>query len=246
MSSCAPNGFLRLRTVVNQQLRFGHNRPNIQRPKPPHFLKNKFLQVCKPIEEEDLRPPVEKCLKPLQALPPYTLDALDKIYATEVREQFQTSQLSAVFARCSYDFHDMHQAKILFFKENMKVVIRNKYILKEAIGESEFRNLMPLFEASHMLVFCPEPNIEGLVKVNQKLSHFHLLCAVAYGRILSVTQLQDLALIPDITTARAGIVHTLQSGAQSIARSLQAHQNTLVQQLQQRVEQLQPQTGEKK
>lgn len=56
--------------MVYQQVRFGRNRPNIQRPKAPHFLKAKLLAVTKPIYEEDTRPPVEKCLKPVQTQPP--------------------------------------------------------------------------------------------------------------------------------------------------------------------------------
>ncbi|XP_034235020.1 39S ribosomal protein L10, mitochondrial [Thrips palmi] len=239
MATCTNKGFLRVFPLVYQQVRFSRNRPNIQRPKHPHFLKSKLLAVTKPIYEEDTRPPIDKCLKPVQIMPPVDLDALDKIYASELRDMFKTSALSAIFTRCNYDFHEMHQAKILFFKANMKIVVRNKHIVKEAIGDTEFRNLLPLFDAVNFMVFSPEANISSLVSINQKLPHYHLLCAVVDGRILSFTQLQSLASIPDIDTARASIVQTLLSGAQSVAQGLQSHQNTLVQQLKQRVDQLQ-------
>lgn len=239
MAKYTNKGLLRVLPVVYQQVRFGRNQPNIQRPKHPHFLKAKLLAVTEPMYEEDHRQPVEKCLKPTQITPPPILDALDKIYATELCDLFKTSKMSAIFTRYSFDFNEMHQAKIYFFKANMKVVVRNKYIVKEAIGDTEFRNLLPLFDAANFVVFSPDENISALVSINQKLPHYDLLCAVVGGRILSVTQLQALANIPDIDSARASIVQTLLSGAQSVAQSLQSHQNTLVQQLKQRVEQLQ-------
>lgn len=64
----------------------------------------------------------------------------------------------------------------MFFKTNMKVVVRNKYIVKEAIGETEFQKLLPLFEASNIMVFSPESIISNLVTVNKKLPKFELLC----------------------------------------------------------------------
>lgn len=80
-----------------------------------------------------------------------------------------------------------------------------------------------------------------IIKINSGyFSNFlNFTGAVIDGRILSVSQIQALAAIPDIDTARAGIVQTLVSGAQSVAQCLQSQQNTLVQQLKQRVEQLQ-------
>lgn len=63
--------FLRVGSVIYNQLRFAANRPNIQRPKPPPFEKAKFLAVSKHIEPEDLRPPAEKCLKTVQVSPSY-------------------------------------------------------------------------------------------------------------------------------------------------------------------------------
>lgn len=73
-------------------------------------------------------------------------------------------------------FNAFLQAKIYFFKANMKMVVRNKHIVKEAIGNTEFRNLLPLFDAVNFMVFSPEANIPALVSINQKLPHYHLLC----------------------------------------------------------------------
>ena len=65
--------------VIYNQVRLASNRPNIKRPKPPPFEKAKFLAVTKHIDPEDLRPPVEKCLKPSQAMPSFDVrDSLAK------------------------------------------------------------------------------------------------------------------------------------------------------------------------
>lgn len=240
MSSRVSKGVLRvIPTIINHQVRFVHNRPNIQRPRPPPFLKAKFLTVTEPKEPEDTRLPIEKCLKPLQHIPSYELDALDKIYASELRDLFKSSKLSALFHRTGFSHDQLHNAKIHFFKANMKVIIRNKYIVKEAIGDTEFRNLLPLFESSTFMVFSPEADLASLVQVNRKLSHHHLLCAVVDQRILSVSEIETLSRIPNIDAARLGVLQTLLSGAQSVAQQLLSHQNTLVQQLNQRAEQLQ-------
>lgn len=238
MSSFVTKDFLRVGPVLYNQLRL-KSKINIARPKPLPREKKTFLAVTKHMEPEDLRLPVEKCLKTQEEPERYWLDALDKIYAAELRQAFQTSKVSAIFSRWTTQHDEVHQAKILFFKANYQLVTRNKYIVKEAIAETEFRSLLPLFEASNSVVFSSELGISNLVSVSKKLTKFQLLCAVVEGRILSVSQLEALAAIQDIETARAGILQILQSGTQNVARSLQSHQNALVQQLNQRVEQLQ-------
>lgn len=190
------------------------------------------------MELEDTRHPAEKCQKPLQSFPPVTLDALDTIYARELQDLLKTSKLFAIFTRDTTHFTEYHQAKILFFKAKMKTLIRSKHIVKEAVDGTEFCNLLPLFNAKCLMVYSQEKDITSLLEIDKKLAKFNLLCAVMENRILSVSQLQALASIPNIDSARAGVVQTLQSGAQNVVRSLQAHQNTLVQQLQQRAEQL--------
>ncbi|KAK3919499.1 39S ribosomal protein L10, mitochondrial [Frankliniella fusca] len=244
MSSSVMKVFSRVKPVIQQQIRYGSNRPNIQRPKTPSIPKLKFLALTKHMEAEDTRPPVEKCLKPVQKTPPYELDALEKIYASELRDLFRTSKLSAVFHRTGFHYDQLHNAKIQLFKANMRMVIRNKYIVKEAIGDTEFRNLLPLFESANFIAFSSEADLASLAQINKKLTHYHLLCAVVDRKILSVSQIDNLSIIPNIDAARAVVLQTLLRGPQNVAQHLQSLQNTLVQQLNQRLDQLQASTKE--
>lgn len=50
------------------------------------------------------------------------LDALDKLYAAEVKDLFKTSKLCAVFSRSTFSFDELHQVILLSLKLSLEVL----------------------------------------------------------------------------------------------------------------------------
>lgn len=64
------------------------------------------------------------------------------------------------------------------------------------------------------------------------------LAGIYEGRLVSKDELIKYSQIPNLQTAQAGLVQTLNSIGGNLVSQLQVHQTTLVSQLQERIKQL--------
>lgn len=64
------------------------------------------------------------------------------------------------------------------------------------------------------------------------------LAAILEGRLINRDELLYYSNIPNLQTAQAGFVHTLNSIGGQVVNQLNAHQNTLVAHLEERIKQL--------
>lgn len=67
---------------------------------------------------------------------------------------------------------------------------------------------------------------------------FYVSAAIYEGKLINTDQIKELSLVPDLRTAQAGLVQTINSAAVTVSSQLNAHQNTLVSNLEERIKQL--------
>lgn len=128
----------------------------------------------------------------------------------------------------SISAEDMFAARVQFIKHNMHVKAYNRSILRLALAETRFANVLPLFEATSCIVFAPEPRLSQLLRTAKRIPQMVLLAGIVEERLMSQTQLRELAAMPSLDVARSQLVGVLQQAAgNQVVQQLQAHQTQL-------------------
>lgn len=216
---------------------------NIQKPKPPHFERAKYLAVTKPYYEKKKVPLCDRDIDRwghLKIENPY-----QRLLANELLEKFKSSRLVGFYHMNSMTGDEHHKAEVLFYRQNMSYVNYGKATLKMAVEGTPYEILSQWYCSHNMMVFSPELKIKELLKVNKKFPMLVLLAAIVEGKFVSVHELQKLSLIPNLQDAQAQLVQTLNSAGSQVVTQLTSHQNNLVSQLEARIKQLEEKPEEK-
>lgn len=206
---------------------------NIQRPRAPHYERALFNAVTKPVYEQPTL--TEQCAARHAAPKSATVDTrkvvenpYERIIAKEVSNWFAHSQLVAVYHINSISSEDMFKARVQFFKQNMHLKAYSKDIMKRALTDSQYANLLPLFDAKNCVVFAPEQKLTQLLRISKRIPQMVLLAGVVEQRLMSRNQLQEFSALPSLDVARAQLVGVMQQAAgNQIVQHLQAHQTQL-------------------
>lgn len=203
---------------------------NIQRPRAPHYERALFNAVTKPVYEQPSL--TEQCAArhaaPTVAARTVVDNPYERIIAKEVSNWFAHSQLVAVYHINSISSEDLFKARVQFFKQNMHLKAYSKHIMKRALADSQYANLLPLFDAKNCVVFAPEQKLAQLLRISKRIPQMVLLAGVVEQRLMSRNQLQEFAALPSLDVARAQLVGVMQQAAgNQIVQHLQAHQTQL-------------------
>lgn len=223
---------LEIQSPVLQFKRF-RGKINIQRPRKPHYDRALFNAVTKPVYPRSKL--TEECFQWHQKAAVIRTDKVnpyEQIIAKEAANWFAHSKFVAIFHVNSILADDMFKARVSLFKQNMHVKVYGRSILQQALGDTKFKAILPLFEAKNCIVFSPDQKLQQLLKIVKKIPQLTLLAGIVENRLLSKTELTNFAALPTIDVARAQLVAVLQNaGGNNIVNSLQTHQTNLCQAL---------------
>jgi len=221
------------------------NRINVQKPRPPHYERQKIEALVAPkFFEKGERdrwflPIAEQCLKQ-EELDEKKKTSEDnphqRLLAKDLRNWFMNSKLIAFFHENPIKFDPRFEAEVKLRKENMYMKKLGRHTVEMALESTQYTAVLPLFSSSTVMVFCSDPKLDKLLKVTSKLHHYVLLAAIVEDRLMSVSQLKSLSQVKDITTARAQLVSLLNTVQSQMVASLIYHQSNLVGGLQQYAE----------
>jgi large subunit ribosomal protein L10 len=199
---------------------------NIQRPRKPHYIRQRVIEVTKPIYKE---PSLDtKCLEKFEQIKIGQLEnPYEKIIAKEVQNWFKHSQMVAVFHINSIKAEEIFKVQVGLHKHQMQLKTYGRNIMKLACGNTKYETLLPLFSSKYFIVFSPEVKIKQLLNVVKKVPQMHLLAAVVENRLMSKTELTAFAALPDLQTAQAQLVGVLNSAGGKIVSDLECHQMNL-------------------
>lgn len=216
-------------TPIVQLKRF-RGKINIQRPREPHYARALFNAVTKPFIPEPTA--YEKCYNNQLPAPTATLAKKPKVHnpyeliiAKDIVNWFNSSKMIVVFHINSINSDDIFKAKVAFHKENMHLKAYGKPLMKMALYDSRYKEMLPLFYANNCIVFSPEQNVNKLLKISKKIPQLILLAGIVEDRLMSKTQILEFAALPNIQIARAQFVAVLNSIGGSVVNNLEAHQN---------------------
>lgn len=207
-----------------------YRKVNVQRPRKPHYARALFEAVTTPIYEktriiDDCRLKQESKLlgpKKEREVHPYLA-----ILAKELREFFETSNMTLICHRNSINSFDYFNFRVALHKNDIQCKVYGKAIVNEAIKTTKYRAILPLFESSNCIIFASEPKIAETLKILRKNPRIILLGGILEDRIMSKNELVNYSKLPDLQIVRAQFAATLQTAGGQILNNLQAHQSNL-------------------
>ncbi|KAK5645937.1 hypothetical protein RI129_004401 [Pyrocoelia pectoralis] len=238
MSLIAKKLFLTPTSLLIQSVRF-RSKINIQKPKPPHHVKATFLELTKPmyINPKSLQTPLERCNKGAifnkNVENPY-----QEIIAGEVFRWFKSSRLVAFYHMNPMSSDQQFKAFTLFKKEKMHFQNFGRRTMEMAIKGTEYEAALALYVSRNFIVFSPEPEIKKLLNITKKFPQIILMAGILEGKFVNKDELLKYSLIPNLQTAQADLLQTLNSLGGQLLQHLNTQQNTLVHNLDERVNQL--------
>lgn len=203
----------------------------MQRPKPPHYERALMEAVTTPIYPktyvvEDCRQKqIEKLNRVKVVVEPHPYQT---ILANELKELFETSSMILICHRNPIKSFDIFNFRVALHRKNVQYKMFGKKVVKQAIDESKFKKLLPLFETDNCMLFSAEQNIGDVLKILKKTPQIILLAGVIDNRALSRNQLEAYAKFGDLDTMRAQFAATLYAAGNQIVSNLQSHQSNLV------------------
>ena len=153
----------------------------------------------------------------------------DKIIAKEVRNWLDHSQMVGFFHINPINADDHFKARVAFHKNNMQLKQYGRQIMFQALLNSKYEELLPLFASKTCMVFSPESKkVAQMLKIVKKVPQMHLICGIVENRLLSKNEFLDYSKMSDITTARSQLVGVLNMASSQLVQNLESHQNNLV------------------
>ncbi|XP_053695949.1 39S ribosomal protein L10, mitochondrial isoform X2 [Sabethes cyaneus] len=226
MSSISLKAFLQPCNPLLSLKRF-RGKINIQRPRAPHYERARVLELVKPIyKEPEFNAPCFDTKKEKLAVVENTYE---KIIAREVRNWLDQSSIVAFIHLNSIKQEDFFKAQVALHRYQMSVKVYGKSIIRQAVENTKYEAIQPLFLTKTALVFGPdETKVKQLLNVLKKTPQFVLVAGIINGQFLSKNEFVNFASLPDLTTARAQLAAILSSTGAQIVSDLEGHQNQLV------------------
>lgn len=200
---------------------------NIQRPRAPHYERARVIATTMPSFKEE--PTTRNCFqKSVFQLQVEQENPYNRIIAREVLNWFNQSKMVAFFHLNSINADDFFNARVALHKQNMQLKVYGKKIIKMAVEGTAFEAVIPLFDSNHCIVFSSEEQVSKLLRTTKKVPQMVLMAGIVQNRLLSRNELTEFANLPDLTTARAQLVATMNMAGGKIVEDLEAHSKNLV------------------
>ncbi|XP_063239528.1 large ribosomal subunit protein uL10m [Bacillus rossius redtenbacheri] len=223
-----------------QPVRFSR-RPNIQRPREPHYERARVIDVCRPVfpRKTEVAPMFELCQKPAESLKSNTISLENPYFrflARDFMNNMKHSKMVAFVHLNSMTAEEKFKVGVQLKKQNMYVKAYNRNIVRLAVENTRYEAILPLFESQSAIVFSPEVQVKKLLKILRRAPNYVLLAGIVDGQQLSKPELVRYSQLPDLAAARAGLVSAVNALGAGLLGSLCAHQQALVRHLDQHAE----------
>lgn len=211
----------------------------VKRPHQPDWFRKQLLGVSKPrwdetdsIEEEPINCQYVARQNEKEEWRE-GVNQLEKFYVEEMREMFRTNKMIGFFHTNPIPRGNFRKAWQNGRRVGMELRRFNLRVGKAGLRGSEWENCLHFFFQSFdhdhetPIIFSPDVRPKQLAAFEKKVPEFHLIGAVAHGRILSRKQLIDLSNVPDLDIQRQQLCSILNSNQTKLSTLLQSNQKKL-------------------
>lgn len=109
-----------------------------------------------------------------------------KIIAREVRNWFDNSKLVAICHQNSMTMEEVFELRVPLKRANMYYKQYSRKIMKLALSGSPYAATLPLYKASHGVVFGSDTNVTDLQKIIKKFPQIILLGKSNFSRSIKI------------------------------------------------------------
>ncbi|KAK7793228.1 hypothetical protein R5R35_005078 [Gryllus longicercus] len=217
-----------------------YRRINIQKPRPPHYVRKLVLHVCEPQYEKPKKSIQELCLRPVFLTKKQKVEEnpFQTLLARDLVNWCEKSNCIYIFQQNSITGPDIFKAKVLFKRQQMALQKYDRPTMEEAFSSNDkYKALLPLIVGSPLsLAFGSEPQVSTVLKICRKVPELILLAGIFDNRLLSRSEMMEYTYFPNLQTAQAQLVSVLNSAATQLVQNMNQHQQTLVGHLEKHVE----------
>jgi len=228
------------------QVRF-KRKINVKRPHQPDWFRKQLLGASKPMWDETV--PIEKEPINCQYLDRQDekvewregVNQLEMFYVKEMMEMFRDNKMIGFFHTNPMSRFNFRKAWQNGRRVGMELRRFNVRVGKAGLKGTEWENCLHFFFQSFdhdhetPIIFSPDVKPKQLAAFEKRVPEFHLIGAVAHGRILSRKQLIDLNNVPNLDSQRHQLSLILNSNQTKLSTLLQSNQMKLSSNLEQLV-----------
>lgn len=223
-------------------MRHKRGRVGIPETHQPYVKKGIFLKIGRPVLPEDTRTEAETCTRRRAVLEenearintPHPFEAFLMKHAYKM---FEENKLVAVFHKIPMPQRDFDVIRLRLLKAGFRIPRFNNKVIRLALTDTKYENILPLFQSYTMIVSCEKPDVATLIKKTKRFSQISLLGAVVEGEIMSQAGLQYYASLPPLDIMRSVLCQTLSSAPAQTAQLLSSHQSSFRRNLEQYIRQ---------
>lgn len=162
----------------------------------------------------------------------------ESIIAREVLERFDNASIILACHMNSMKAYDYFRHQVRFHENGATLKTYGSSIIRYAIRDTKYREMLRLFNSHYAIIFSSEENINKLLQILKKSPKLLLLGGILEDRFMNKNQIVDYSQLPSLDVARAQLAATLYSPGNSIVGKLQAHQSNLCSLLDMRAKEL--------
>lgn len=240
--------------VINSQCGYG-SKINIQRPRAPHYLRALMYAATEPVyprvtavdkcQEKQKQKNAKKKQQEYAEKNPELLHPYHRLLKNQMYKHFDEAKMVLICHKNSMSGDEFFKFSVACFYKNIQVKTYGSQIVRSALQDTRFEAMLPVLTSSPhaCLLFSNEWNVRDALQITKKMSKVVILCGSLGDRFLARTELEQFSMLPDITTAQAQFVATLNSIGSQLVNNLQAHQTNLTQLLDARADSLKEPTS---
>lgn len=141
---------------------------NIQRPRAPHFVKAKYLELVKPFYPKQKPVFINYCESKKDQRKDEVNNPFQRIIANELRDRMFESKFVAFFHQNPLPGAMNTKALILFKKNNMFIKQYGKETMKMAFIGTQYETVLDFFCSHNMLAFSKDGEIKKMLSIAKK------------------------------------------------------------------------------
>ncbi|GCC33002.1 large ribosomal subunit protein uL10m isoform X1 [Chiloscyllium punctatum] len=174
--------------------------------KPMHILRQKLLAVTEYIPPKPAIP--ERCIKaPKKEV--QEPSGFEKLLRREVEVTFNENKMITVFQNNSIKSEDLKLLRHRLLKHDIRMKFFPNQILRSYLGNTKYRNLLPLFIGRNIIIVSKEPKAKELLQTLRNTTQISLLGACIEDVLFSRQGVVNYSRLPGMQVVRGEIVSGL-------------------------------------
>jgi len=224
---------LSLRTTLYQS-KCSMSKVNIKHPRPRIMSRRVLEAVTRPIYAQDLDDPATRCsIKKYEKAQrsglmenKYEIQ-YERFLIREARKIFEANQMILVVQSDSMDMNRRRVVGNKLLSAGVEPVFFPFEIIRKAIEDTRWVNMLCLVHRPSILVVSPQPNVRAFLDAAKKLPEITLLGGLVEDQLMTRDALIRYSQLPDIDGVRGQLVSVLGALANQTHSLLGEHQRRL-------------------